>query len=151
VFCTSLGCQLAALPPLKLVLVRGEAAGSTRVEYTIDRVVYIAWDRCRRPYRARSGVVLRPERLKAGVASLEPVGLPSPRLIAVVLVHGIEYCSSVVCGRIVQLIVVVISLLLSCAQVNCNVILRRLIMLVVVNRLVRVDALLVVGKEVFEY
>jgi hypothetical protein len=30
-------------------------------------------------------------------------------------------------------------------------ILRRLIVLVVVNRLVRVDALLVVGKEVFEY
>ena len=42
VFCTSLGCWLAALPPLKLVLVGGEAAGSTRVEYTIDRVVYIA-------------------------------------------------------------------------------------------------------------
>jgi hypothetical protein len=31
------------------------------------------------------------------------------------------------------------------------VILRRLIVLIVVNRLVRVDALLVVGKEVFEY
>jgi hypothetical protein len=35
VFCTSLSCWLAALPPLELVLVSGEAAGSTRVGYTI--------------------------------------------------------------------------------------------------------------------
>jgi hypothetical protein len=80
VFCTSLSCQLVALLPLKLVLVGGEAAGSTRVKYTIYRVVYIAWDHCRRSYRARRGVVLRPERLKASVTGLEPVRLLGSRL-----------------------------------------------------------------------
>jgi hypothetical protein len=57
VIATLLRAQLAALPPLKLVVVCGVVYRGDRVNKAVNRVVYVACKDLRAPYLARRGAI----------------------------------------------------------------------------------------------
>jgi hypothetical protein len=71
--------------------------------------------------------------LKFAFVKLKPLGLLRPRFLTIVLIARMEYCSSAVSRREVELAVVLTSLEYSRAEVDCEVVLRRFVMLVTYN------------------
>jgi hypothetical protein len=76
--------------------------------------------------------------LKIAVVKLKPLGLLRQRFLTKVLIARMEYCSSAVSRREVELVVVLASLEYSRAEVNCELALRRFVMFVMYNVVVLV-------------
>ena len=76
---------------------------------------------------------MRPQSLKIAVVKLKPLGLLGPRFLTIVFIAKMEYRSSAVSRREVELVVVLASLEYSRAEVHCGVVLRRFVMLVMYN------------------
>jgi hypothetical protein len=57
VIATLLRARLAALPPLRLVVVCGVVDGGARVDKTVNCIIYVACEDLRAPHLARRGAI----------------------------------------------------------------------------------------------